>query len=402
MKRYFFDFDCTLVDTSQVWPYMKTSAGRQFVVDHPELVPTNSFDDSIRKKVAQLHKKFKNVTVVTNAPDRYAKAMLQKHGFPDDLPVYGSMEKPLHQNLEMLIRGLYAKNDDVLVIGDTPNDVIAAHGCHVSSAAVMWSGNFEQRKINRSEPSVIIDSAQELELLVDEFESGNIGYSDRKDPVNYKFLEDKSLYAIDPEIKIEKVTDYHPTGTSMFKMSDSPMILTFKEAKSRNIEQIKQGMTEKYFYNGMVRSGGTYLHAINHFYRQITELIDRLGIKSNTYVFASPNSSPDFCYNLDINQYIAHKLNTEFFNWDDKTKRRFCRVYPKKEAHLMGQRMEHFHYRTIGDRNEFPKKFQPKNIIIFDDITKTGSQLTAIARMLRHSGYNGNIYGIVIGRTIGC
>lgn len=41
-----------------------------------------------------------------------------------------------------------------------------------------------------------------------------------------------------------------------------------------------------------------------------------------------------------------------------------------------------------------------KSVVIFDDVMTSGAQISAIGRILRSYGFNGNIYAVTLGRTV--
>ncbi len=114
---------------------------------------------------------------------------------------------------------------------------------------------------------------------------------------------------------------------------------------------------------------------------------------------AAPNSAPDYCYHFDVNQWMASRIN-HYFGVSHKLGRDIARVFPKSEAHNNGSRGLSSHYSTMGMLAE-RKLHVPQNIIIFDDITSSGSQIKAVAKIFRNFfEFKGNIYGVVLGQNI--
>ena len=89
---------------------------------------------------------------------------------------------------------------------------------------------------------------------------------------------------------------------------------------------------------------------------------------------------------------VAGRLSIPAYN------RLLKRIYPKKEAHNNGDRDLSTQYRTTG----YDKRYYipTDNIILIDDVTISGSQLKSLAKILRGVNYQGNIYGIVLGKTV--
>ena len=93
MKHLFFDLDDFLVRTSHLAPYRLNAAGRRFVAQNPLSVSSSVIGD-MKTVVDQIDTidslKFH---VLTNSASDYAKALLEKHEFPDSV-IIANAQKP--------------------------------------------------------------------------------------------------------------------------------------------------------------------------------------------------------------------------------------------------------------------------------------------------------------------
>ncbi len=400
-KHYFFDFDETLVDTSKLVPYRQTSEGRQYVADYPEEVETHLINKRFVPLINRLAKS-NQISITTNSPDPYTKALLQKYGFSENIPVYSNLHKPCSDNLAIAIRKQCRSKKKALSIGDSASDVLAAHGCSIPSIAVTWGKTSTIKQLRKAEPSQIVSDFNELLEGIKAFEKDDILYKQRTEPENYTYLSPDLYYNIeDPDIEIYSLGSYYPTGHEMFRHSQSNEILRFKDIKGFSYKEIKDGAYATFFHNRKIKSGRVFFDVLKEFYDQISEKINSIDISGRSLVIAAPNSAPEYCYKTDINQVMANLINRNLFKISKDYRQRFIfRVIPKKESHLYGGRSEEEHYKTIGikDPNFLPKKLN--NLLIFDDITTSNSQLYSIATLMRAiCDFHGNIYGIVLGKT---
>lgn len=395
-KYYLFDSDMTLVNTDSIKPHMKNPEGRAFVEQNPSHCGTTLIDKYLLKLVTQMHTRTKNVAVVTNSPQSCARAVLSYHGFPPDIPIFGSLSKPAPGSLEQALNGIGVRASDALVIGDSPADILAGHNCSVAGVGVTW-GDFKEEALEKAEPADMIESPVELDDIIDRFENGRLVYAPRKEPANYVLLPRKSWG--DERVSITSVMDYYPTSHPNFKSSGSGDILNFKQIKNFTKEQIIARECQKYFWNGAVRKGWQIILLMNTMKNKLLSIVDKLNLHGESYAIAAPNSGPEYCYHYDVNQWAARMINRHLSAEDGS--RHFFRVHPKSEAHNNGSRDLATHYRTMGlpARENVPI---PPNIIIFDDLCTSGSQIRAVAKMMRELlNYSGNIYGVVMGRNAG-
>lgn len=395
MKHYFFDLDECLVDTSQIKDYRYTREGLEFITQHPEKVPTKVYDQWLADYVNTLHRIHKNVSIATNSPPNYARAILNKHKFSKDIPIYAGISKPLSKRFNSVLENLKINPEDAILIGDTSKDILTAHGCECASLATPW-GEHTLDQIKKAEPSAIVNEPRQLEELIKDFDIGNIKYSSRKDPQNYLFFDEEKSTPF-PEIKLLNLEDYHPVSRPSNNFSKR--VLRFKKIKNSTIDEIREGKKDLFFHDGELKGRKAFKYEFKILLEQTREYISGMNLKGSTLVLPSPNSCPEYCYNSDPNLMMAQRLNKRYFEIDSPGKI-FHRVYPKEAAHNSGARNKEIHYKTIGIKKttQLPKT---DNIIIFDDIITFGTQIRSLANILRQiTGFSGNLYGLALGKTV--
>ena len=70
--------------------------------------------------------------------------------------------KPDPDPLQLALERLGARPDDVAYVGDAPFDVRAAKAAGVHAVAVTWGGIHPRERLEREEPDVIVNTAEEL------------------------------------------------------------------------------------------------------------------------------------------------------------------------------------------------------------------------------------------------
>ncbi|MEM2956141.1 MAG: HAD hydrolase-like protein [Candidatus Pacearchaeota archaeon] len=417
MKKYLFDLDNTIADTSEIKIYRKSAEGMEYLAENIDKFNIY-YNPKITNLINKLNEKGK-ISIITNAPLNYAKAILKKGEFSESIPIYSNMKKPIPTKIYFELKRKINPNETI-VIGNSPKDIIAAHGYIEDFAGYEWPETFnlpsagvifkrenekirlkKAIKLNKAEPNKILKNTEDLEELVDEFESGKITYQRRKSIDEYFFISKQELPEKDIKIEIFYLGNYYPKDKfpdMNKKDAFSQHLLRFKRAQDCPIENINDRIIDKYFFNGQIRGIYTYWHSIKFFLEKAEDRIDEMNLKGKTEVIASPNSYPEYCYDTDVNQAFARKLNNDCFNISE-TKRIVYRVFPK-EKHSRG--IEN-HLKTIGIEKTALSHIQTlNNIIIFDDNITSGSQIKAIAYLLRQKcNFQGNIYGLTLGKTVG-
>ena len=108
----------------------------------------------------------RRLLVATNKPRRFTLAILTGLGIAgsfervtagDDAPV----RKPDPAHLAACLAGTGIDPDCSVMVGDSPNDVVAARGLSMRSVAVSW-GLVERDRLVAAEPDVLVDRVEEL------------------------------------------------------------------------------------------------------------------------------------------------------------------------------------------------------------------------------------------------
>ena len=108
----------------------------------------------------------RRLLVATNKPRRFTLAILTGLGIAgsfervtagDDV----SVRKPDPAHLAACLAGTGIDPDCAVMVGDSPNDILAARGLSMRSVAVSW-GLVERARLVAAEPDVLVDRVEEL------------------------------------------------------------------------------------------------------------------------------------------------------------------------------------------------------------------------------------------------
>ncbi len=120
----------------------------------------------------------RELMVATNKPRRFTLAILSGLGIADRFTrvVAGDdtgARKPDPEHLRACLAGADHRPDTTVMVGDSPNDVLAARGLGMPSVAVSW-GLVARQRLVAAQPTVLVDSVTDLarELSLD---SGGAG-----------------------------------------------------------------------------------------------------------------------------------------------------------------------------------------------------------------------------------
>lgn len=396
MKRYFFDLDGTIADTSDLEIYRKTGkAAIKYLFEHPQKITIRA-DENILNLVNYLGK-HAIVKIITNAGKGYAEEILKRCGLSSEIKILFDLNKPKSEKLRSFLGNSNSKN--TLIIGDSASDIMAGHGCRIPAAGLFSGyGYSSEEQLSKAEPIGIASNAKELERIINNFESEKIEYRERKDPENYDYLKSKPKYNL--EMNPTSINDYYPMNKYPKgrnpKMGFARMVFRFETAKDHSIEDIENGLLDEYVWNGERAGWNTYKAAIEFFHNKCIDKISSMNLGGETKIIASTNSAPEYCYKFDINHHFVKGLNKEISKvWDSE--RKICRVFPQEKK----TRDAEVQMQTMGVRKNSKIPSRVSNVIIFDDVYTTGSQTKAMAYLLREvMNFQGNIYTLTIGKTV--
>jgi len=363
----YIDLDDTLIRTRQLLPYRRTAQGRNFVANNPHAVNTQMIGD-LREILRACE-----ATVLTNSPRAYAHALLQKHNFPD-MPIIGAADKPFCEVAE-----------GSLIIGDDAKDVLAAHANRSASIGTAW-GYSSAEQLQQAEPNVVIARPEDLEDLIIQYQNGLLTHQERQAPGEYAFMPEHHWQDAAPEIVRHALGTYIPPGEGMDPHSYD--VLDHKRSKDHTIEEINNGAVSQFYHNRQVMGWKEFRNTLAPLYRRVNNHIRDW---PESTLIAAPNSLPEYCYRLDINRRATMNMDSQHC----PEVRIIHRVHPKTPAHA-GNRGIQEHFRTIGVKDF---AINTPRVVIFDDISTSGSQIEAIARILRWQGYEGEIYSVTLAQT---
>jgi predicted HAD superfamily phosphohydrolase YqeG len=426
----YFDFDDTLVYTSELDPY-RNREGKTFLINNPNEIETVVCFPGLVSYFNELKKNdLVKLRILTNSPKELVKVFLVKHGFDlSDVLIFGSQKKPFAKDFENALKHTNYPKKKVLLIGDSAVDLLTAQRLGINCIQACWHKKIQlkqQSLFNKDQPiknkhelktNFFITGSSSTKRIRPKLTVKNLNHLEKaiSSFVNNKFqngipvVDNSEIVLLSPErsygeteIKIHNVSTYYPTGHENFYYSNSNSILRFKDIKKYSKIELKKMICNRYYYNGRLKIDRPMINFFGFFYKQLLKKIESLCLSKPILVIAAPNSLPEYCYKTDVNQLMADNLNATLNDRDFIYFHRIIhRVLPKEEAHLRGERQIDVHYRTMGIIKEynFIKKF--KSVIIFDDITTSGSQIQAIAFYIRAiCGFKGDILGLTLGKTM--
>lgn len=393
-KHIILDLDETLVNTKFLQPYLSNTAGRRFLQSNIHDIQSNIYSKRVNILLHQLAKDNK-LTIYTNSPVNYAKAVMRKHNLPDVL-VVGNAKKPNKELLERIISDSGIRKSRTYLIGDSARDILNAHQAEIVPIGVSWGySTFEQ--LAEAEAREIITDSEDFLNLLNVISRTDLEYIPRRKPDRKDFFTDGDY---NPDIQHHFLEDYFP-WRSRDRNDFTNWVLGFKKIKDHTHDEIKNNAREEYFYEGEIKSEGYHLKGnLAVLQSQLIRLVHNIGIKGSTEVMAAPNSCPHYCYKTDVNHLvagvIADKRNYSFYST-----RIFERVHPSNESHSSKERNNIYdHLETIGIDEDVHFLTRARNLIIFDDIYTSGTQAKALGIIAREKGYQGNIYFVTLGKTI--
>ena len=398
MTHLIVDLDDTLFRTRNLMPYRQTGEGRRYLENMDNLRHlVNRSDMGIEPisqpltEIVQRFAKNDNVTIVTNSPEDYAKNLLQIHDIVGGY-VVGAAGKPQSGAYEWVIEDLGINPDEILVIGDSGNDILPAHSLGLASIAVPFGAQTAEQ-LERAEPSAI-SHGDNLERLIIKFEEGQLRHVPRSYPNRLKTLP-KQQWGEPFEYPVIACFEYRPPGYGPMD-TDSGKILDLKSARDLTVDEIKSGKTLDYF-TGNVRTGRSALEVIGWAVEKISDKLSNL--KEPFMLIPSPYSAPSFCYVTDINAVIADNVVARLDMASGPNSRLVQRKYLKEEAHTtLGRTSLNDQYETLGVLETAVPR-QIRDIIVFDDVTTTGQQLRSNVHVLSGMGIGERYMGVAVGQT---
>ncbi|MFQ2705113.1 HAD family hydrolase [Aeromonas caviae] len=422
-KIVIFDLDYTLVNTKACQPYMTTKFGRERIVDLIDSgeVATELYDSKIVNYFNNLKDKA-IVLVLSDSPKSYCLSILKAHGFK--IPrehVFGSAEKPLVEFDDILdtLDFLYPDEydfDSILVVGDSAKDIYFSH--HISSPSILatWGCTFDIKLIECwAKPTLRANNIAELKMHIDDFLRGEIDY------IEHDFRN--GYFVIDHDYTEYKIADKHigyskryiPIKDKCTNKEDESVSFNIrfvvKRAKNVAKDDLEHNIKQPFY-----KQDGTFGHSLGFksllgiYIKEFYEWAQNIGLKGKTLFIPVPSSLPIECYH-SFPMFFMCQCWTEWIN--DRKDLPYSATYtslvdrwrPVTPSHLMkGARSIEHHLDSIGffRSKDGRIKRDIENIIIIDDVVTSGSQMSAVATLIKsvqNVREDVNIYGYALAKT---
>jgi len=288
------------------------------------------------------------------------------------------------------------------MIGDTARDILTAHQARIPSIAVTWGSTSSIEQIAQAEPTRIASDFQDLEYKIADFEEGVFNYKSRTKHRDYMMLPESQRNKI-LSVKIEnKYLGEFCSYKKDKRDIHSNLVRAFDQSRDVSVKDIQTGCRKEYFAGGIVRQGEVFNDVLENFKDRMSRLILSFNLKGSTGIIAAPNSCPEYCYKSDPHQNLVEDVakitGCKCRDINSEYRRVVNRVFPKVSSHTGGGRGIFNHYKTMG--------FSPimdlsslNNIVIFDNVKTTGSQIKSMAFFLYHFGFRGKFCSATLAYT---
>ncbi|MBW3018884.1 HAD hydrolase-like protein [Candidatus Woesearchaeota archaeon] len=373
------DLDDCLVDTSRIKVFRGNAAGRAFITQNIGRADTRDIHPCLQEIVADYAKRG-DVTVITDSPADYAAAVLRKHNFPD-VPIVGSAHKPFPASIPQ---------KSFILIGDAAKDILTAHNFSQPSIGVTW-GYSSKKKLEKAQPQVLVEDPENLEQALIDIEAGRVKYAPFQLP-KAQWLNGQTQVTV--QVQIVPVANYIPPKKGRDYWSGD--ILNFKDMADLTESELQGRLS--YFYNGRIKTTITYDRLMNKMVSAVEHIVKQA--YGTSLLVAAPNRLPSFCYRSDPNNLLVNALNNRLENVIVPSNRIVRRILPKPKSRD-GGRSAAWQFATLG---YFSKSYadcgRADNIILFDDVTTSSTQIDCIATLMRACGVTLPIYAVALGKTV--
>ncbi|MBY2899349.1 hypothetical protein AE938_10810 [Bacteroides fragilis] len=165
MKRgVIFDLDQTLVDSSLAKKYRDNRDWKSVY----SLIPQFVLFEGLEEVFEYIRDHGIKVGIVSKAPSLYVQKVLGHFAIPYNTVVaYHDVirRKPDPEGMYLALSKLQLTPNDVISLGDDPNDIIASNTAKIDSVACLW-GSDNRGSLLSVEPTYVISTPSELITLL--------------------------------------------------------------------------------------------------------------------------------------------------------------------------------------------------------------------------------------------
>ncbi|MFI3309276.1 HAD family hydrolase [Ewingella allii] len=420
MKAIIFDLDKTLFDTESCDVYLRTRAGRDAICGllRAGVLNTPPVDPRIVAYVNALaiHEGI-DVYIFSDSPQEYCETVLEINGIRiEESKVFGAQHKPC-----IPPNPIFSNYENVLIIGDSPRDIYLGHIKKCPTIFFTPLTNFDIKFITeQSQPTAVAENLDVLAEKIKAFYQNEMIYV--APDIERHFLKasiDESMIVDIPSEDIGYSKQYIPDPGSWRPHNQQDKYTWFnvrrviKPSKDLTPEQLEEKFKMQ-FYNadGKIGTSG-YLHQVAyHSCLDFITWIQSKNITGDIYLIATPASVPLECNHsfpmYQVAQWWCKWLYMKKKNGqiNFKVSNGSCveRFWPTVPAHMStGVRLVLPHLDTLGvfkDTKPFPQTASA--VIILDDIVTSGSQMKAVATLLKATNIVPEevpIYGYALAKT---
>jgi len=401
MRVLLFDLDFTLANTTECLPYLTSSGGREDVIEalDEEEVSVSAYDDRLVERFNGSFSDDLCAVIVSDSPKAYCLKVLEICGYRiDPQLVFGNQKKPMvdfDTLKDALVDELKVEADEIefLVIGDSPKDIYFAHRIEAPSVYAAWGSRHELGSAQRSRPTRVAISFEQLRVCVREFIDGGLNFVAHDFYADFDFYEPDRLDCVELESdSIGHAREYVPNQDNYRDDSDrwasQDLHWVVKPAKNYDIWHHRRNQAMKLFGAGNVFETRSLKSLAGIYKRDFIDWLDEVDVHGRVVLIPVPPSVPQECNLSNPISIIAEWWSS----WvtaalDDVEMSSFDvlrRIVPKKPSHdTAGRRHMSDQFPTLGmvPGSQFVGG-DVDYVIILDDVVTSGSHMNAVASII--------------------
>ncbi|MER5005367.1 HAD family hydrolase [Atlantibacter hermannii] len=415
MKAILFDLDNTLFSTHECNVYLRSHAGRIVI---PDLIRKGAFSiiplhEQISDYINFLEsKRDLDVFIVSDSPKDYCMAILEKFDIKiESGKVLGSQHKPCIEDEE-----IFSTYNKVLVVGDNPKDIYLAHKLRAASLYLTYFSEFNTNfAIDNSLPTQVVKDFDEMVKVITKFLKGDLEYKIPYYKQHFLTVDanEIALYDIDQSdigYSLSYYPDFKELETAKERYDWFDVKRSIKPAKLLTNKELDNQETVSFYNADKTISQGKAFRRVAWFAREdFLKWLKEKNITGKVYLVAAPSSIPRECNkSLPMEMLVYWWIKWfPYLNYNKVTLKNGSyveRYWPTTPAHMTnGKREVRPHLNTLGifkDNDGFDS--DTTAVIIIDDVVTSGTQMNAIATLLKGTGVLPNetkIYGYALAKT---